>query len=44
MPQNEFEKVKVHPSKRPDAVATVVERDEVPYAELAVTTNYTFLT
>ena len=44
MPQNEFEKVKVHPSKRPDAVATVVERDDVPYAELAVTTNYTFLT
>ncbi|MFZ4575082.1 MAG: PHP domain-containing protein [Phycisphaerales bacterium] len=47
MPLNEFDKIKTHPAKRPDAPdvpAPSERRDEVAYAELAVTTNYTFLT
>ena len=47
MPENEFPKIKTHPFReaqhRQGERAPAPPRASVPYAELAITTNYTFL-
>ncbi len=47
MPENEFPKIKTHPfreaQQRRGDPAPAPQRAAVPYAELAITTNYTFL-
>ncbi|MGP1271696.1 MAG: error-prone DNA polymerase [Phycisphaerales bacterium] len=44
MPDHEFPKLRPHPSKAPDARRPIYTPSLVTYAELSVTSNFTFLT
>jgi len=44
MPENEFPKLQLHPIRNPANPAPTPPSHTLPYAELCVTSNYTFLT
>jgi error-prone DNA polymerase len=44
MPENEFPKLQLHPIRNPANPAPTPPSNTLPYAELCVTSNYTFLT